>query len=397
LAGYLEGGGVDGTLGRSAEATFTSLDAEARQRVQPLLVRLAGEGEHGAPVRRRVSRTELGLDGPDGDARRRTVDAFVGQRLLTADDGTVEVAHEALFSAWPRLAAWLADDAAGRAIRDHLVPAVREWNARGRPSDELYRGSRLATALEWRTTSAPDLTSVERDFLDASEAFAETELRAARDRAAREAAGRRRTRWLAAALGVALAGSVVAGLVALDQRADAQREAKVATARELAAAAVANLEVDPELSTLLALEAVATTASADGSVLREAEEALHRAVSDLRLELTVPQGGDGLAVSRDGTRFATGGHDGTVTVWGIRNGSQLLALRGPGGAHVAFSPDGSLIATAHGDGTVRLWDGATGDELHVLRGHVGFATQPVFNRPHLGRRSGQRGNDVDRP
>ena len=379
LAGYLEAGGVDGALARSAEAAYASLDTEAQQRVQPMLVRLAGEGEQGVPVRRRVGREELGLDGPDGEARRRAVDAFLGRRLITADEDTVEVAHEALFSAWPRLAAWLADDAAGRVIRDHLVPAAREWNERGRPSDELYRGSRLATALEWRTASNPDFTGVERDFLDASEALAEADLRAARDRAAREAVGRRRTRWLAAALGVALAGSLVAGIVALDQRADAQREAQVATARELAAAAVAHLDVDPELSTLLALEAVDTTAGAGGSVLREAEEALHRAVSDLRLELTVPQGGDGLAVSPDGARLATGGHDGTVTVWDIRNGAQLLALRGPSGAQVAFSPDGSLIATAHGDGTVRLWDGDTGDELHVLRGHVGFATHPVFS------------------
>jgi WD40 repeat protein/DNA-binding SARP family transcriptional activator len=379
LAGYLAAGGVDGALARSAEATFSSLDAEARQRVQPMLVRLAGAGEQAAPVRRRVSREELGLDGPDGAARRRAIDAFVDRRLLSTGDDAVEVAHEALFAAWPRLATWLADDAAGRAIRDHLVPAAREWEERRRPTDELYRGSRLATALDWRTTSDPDLTSVEQDFLTASEALAEAELRAAQERATREATGRRRTRWLAAALGVALVGSIVTGVVAFDQRADAQREAQVAAARELAAASIANLDVDPELSTLLALEAVDTTAGAGGSVLREAEEALHRAVSDLRLELTVPQGGDGLAVSPDGARFATGGHDGTVTVWDSRNGAQLLALRGPSGAQVAFSPEGSLIATAHGDGTVRLWDGDTGDELHVLRGHVGFATHPVFS------------------
>jgi WD40 repeat protein/DNA-binding SARP family transcriptional activator len=382
LAGYLAAGGVDGALARSAEATYTSLDAEARQRVQPMLVRLAGEGEQEAPVRRRVSREELGLDGPDGEARRRVVDAFVGQRLLTADEDTVEVAHEALFSAWPRLAAWLADDAAGRAIRNHLVPTAREWHERGRPTDELYRGSRLATALDWRTTSDPDLTSVEQDFLAESEALAEAELRAARERAVREAAGRRRTRWLAAALGVALVGSIIAGVVALDQRADAQREAQVAASRELAAAAIANLDVDPELSTLLALEAVDATQGEDGTVLREAEEALHRAVSSLRLGLTVPQGGYGLAVSPDGTRFATGGDgsDSAVTVWDLETGEQRLQLSGHdgGAAAVGFSPDGVSIATTH-DSTVRLWDAVTGEQLRTLRGHGGYVTHPVFS------------------
>jgi WD40 repeat protein/DNA-binding SARP family transcriptional activator len=382
LAGYLAAGGVDGALARSAEATYTSLDAEARQRVQPMLVRLAGESERKAPVRRRVSREDLGMDGPDGQARQRAVDAFVGQRLLTADSDTVEVAHEALFTAWPRLASWLADDAAGRVIRDHLIPAAREWNQRGRPEDELYRGSRLATALDWRTTSEPDLTSVERSFLEASETLAEAELRAARERAVREAAGRRRTRWLAVALGVALVGSIIAGIVALDQRADAQREAKVAAARELAAASIANLDVDPELSTLLALEAVDATEGTGETVLREAEEALHRAVSSLRLELTVPQGGYGLAVSPDGTRFAAGsdGADSAVTVWDLETGEQQLQLVGHDGAAAAggFSPDGSLIATT-GDSTVRLWDALTGEQLRILRGHEGYVNDSVFS------------------
>jgi WD40 repeat protein/DNA-binding SARP family transcriptional activator len=384
LAGYLQAGGVDGALARSAEATYSSLDADAQQRVQPMLVRLAGPGEGGVPVRRRVSRDEIGLDGPDGPPRRRAVEAFVERRLLMADDGSVDVAHEALFSAWPRLAAWLADDAAGRAIRAHLVPAASEWAERGRPADELYRGSRLAAASEWRRTSDPDLTGIERDFLDASAAYAEAELVDANARAAREASGRRRTRRFAAGLAVALGVAIVAGGVAFQQRAEVIREARIVTARELAGAAIANLDVDPERSILLALEAVEVTRSVDGSVVREAEEALRRAVKTSRVVRTVPHGGRSIGITSDGERVITTGTDwidDNAMVWDLQTGEKLRVLRGPGvgRAIAALSPDDRHVATAHDDGTVRLWDLEAGEVLHVLRGHEGYATYPTFS------------------
>lgn len=380
LAGYLEAGGVDGALARSAESTYTSLDAEAQQRVQPLLVRMAGQGEQGVPVRRRAGREELGLDGPDGEPRSRAIDAFVDRRLLAVDENTYQVAHEALFSAWPRLAVWLADDAAGRAIRSHLVPAASEWDARERPDDELYRGSRLAAALEWRSTSDPDLTEVEGDFLEASDAHADAELRAARHRAAREAAGRRRTQWLAAALGVALLGSIVTGAVAIDQRADAQREAHVATARGLASAAMANIDIDPELSTLLALEATETARGLDSTVTRETEETLRRALLSHRLVKTFPQGHMGLAISSDGTKLATTSSDRSATVWDLETEREVLVLDEHDASvnAVAFSPDDLLIATASADGTARVWDATNGFLQHVLK-HNSPVSRVVFS------------------
>ena len=66
---------------------------------------------------RHASLAELGLVGRGRDAAE-VVDALVA-RLLTMDSATLEVAHEALLTAWPRLAEWLADDAVGRAVRRH--------------------------------------------------------------------------------------------------------------------------------------------------------------------------------------------------------------------------------------------------------------------------------------
>ena len=58
------------------------------------------------------------------------------------------MAHEALFREWPRLRGWLTEDASGRAVQRRLAPAASEWEAEGREPGLLWRGTRLAAALE---------------------------------------------------------------------------------------------------------------------------------------------------------------------------------------------------------------------------------------------------------
>jgi hypothetical protein len=68
---------------------------------------------------------------------------------------------------------------------------------------------------------------------------------------------------------LAVAGLVAGGLTlyAFDQSNRSQRQARIAAARQLAAASLANLDVDPELSVLLATAAV-NEARAHGAPLR---------------------------------------------------------------------------------------------------------------------------------
>src|SRR5262249_26016912 len=80
-----------------------------------------------------------------------------------------------------------------------------------------------------------------------------------------------------------------------------------------------------------------------------------------------------VAWSPDGQQLATGNRDGTVQVWEVASGQELLALK----AHrnslwtVAWSPDGQRLATARWDGTAKVWDAALGQELLSLKGHTG--------------------------
>ncbi len=218
--GYLATGGIRGAVARSADRLHDNLPVEQRAMLRSIMLRLVSPSADGDPVRCRVP-TRLLL----GDRQREQIVALlVRTRLVTAEADTVEIAHEALARAWPRLQSWLDEDADGLRTFRHLAATAAGWDALGRPDSELYRGSRLDTALEWRTTAQPDLTDVEAAFLDTSVAGAETERAALAVRAQREAQQNRRLRR--SLLGVALLAlaSIAAGLVAQAARADAESQ-----------------------------------------------------------------------------------------------------------------------------------------------------------------------------
>ena len=71
-----------------------------------------------------------------------------------------------------------------------------------------------------------------------------------------------------------------------------------------------------------------------------------------------------LAISPDGTRFASAGDDGVTRVWDSVTGALTAACRGHRSKvlSVAFRPDGQRLVTTSADGSVRQWDPATGQE-----------------------------------
>jgi WD40 repeat protein len=177
-------------------------------------------------------------------------------------------------------------------------------------------------------------------------------------------------------------------------RLETEAQRQLAVGRELAAAALNNLEVNPERSLLLSLYAVSATTPRSLPVLREAEEVLHRAVQASRLHLTLGSYAEsepglrmssctGVAFSPDGTRVATAsrGWFGRANVWDAATGKELLTLSGHAGRFygIAFSLDGKRLATAGGDKTAKVWDAATGKELLTLSGHTDSVNRVAFS------------------
>jgi WD40 repeat protein/DNA-binding SARP family transcriptional activator len=267
VEGYRESGGIRSAVAQSAERVYEQIDPVQRPLLRDLMLRLVTPTPEGDPVRGRVARHVVATD----DEHERLIETLVGARLVTSDERMVELAHESLVRAWPRLRDWLDDDIEGQRILRHLAEAGEAWDAMGRPDTELYRGQRLAQAVEWRERASPDLNPVERQFLAAAEAAADAERLAAEDRARHQTRVNRKLRTLLVGVGAALVVAIVAGLLAVRQADRADHTAELA-GREA------------ERADRAALEADARRVGTQALVTENVDESLLMAVAGVRLD-----------------------------------------------------------------------------------------------------------------
>jgi WD40 repeat protein len=378
LGSYGEIGGVAGALSTRAERLFREADPDWQRAVRQVFLRLVTLGEGTSDTRRRVTRSELDALEVEPETIDGVLDSFGRHRLLTFDrepstrEPTVEIAHEALLGAWSRLGTWI-DEAREDLRQDRwLARAAAEWRGSGRDPSFLLRGARLEHVEGWASFTDLAIGRPEREYIKASidrrdaDRAAEQARHEHEDRLERRS--RNRLRALVALFAVAALVAGALTIVATDQSTRAGDEATVSRARELAAAAVANVEADPERSVLLAIEAVETTRSVDGSVLPEAEGALHAAVVASRVTMTIPRVGGSVGWGPHGLVVtAESGGDQAVQVRNDRNGEVVRTVGTPSGVvtGVAVDPERPLTAVTRGDGTLTMFDGSGGEVVRV--------------------------------
>lgn len=186
------------------------------------------------------------------------------------------------------------------------------------------------------------------------------------------------------AVAITVAGLVAAGmyLVAEEQRARAEREARVALARQLAAQSLGFRERAPQRSLLLALDSVNATRSVDGDWLPVSEEVLRGALARVggtprpghTAEITAARFGNG---SRT---LVTCSADGTARVHRDPTASdRVRVLEGDGGAirHCFLDPTDRWLLTIARDRSMTLFDlAADPARAYALRRPPGMEWPP---------------------
>jgi WD40 repeat protein len=177
--GAYEGiGGVAGGLAQHAEATLERIGPERQGMVREMFRNLVtSQGTRASIARDDLLSVFAEKRAMAAEVLRDLIDA----RLLTsyetpaaeaeAGEGTgegsrhqIEVVHDSLLKAWPRLVRWQAQDEQGALLRDQLKQAAHLWGEKGRSPDVLWSGTAYQEFKLWRGRYPGTLTALEEDF-----------------------------------------------------------------------------------------------------------------------------------------------------------------------------------------------------------------------------------------
>ncbi len=344
--GYLSSGGVAGALAQHAEATLFSIGAEQEAMVREIFRNLVT----GLGTRVPMDREELLTVFPDREGATRVLSQLIDARLLTSAEHDVEVIHESLLTAWPRLVRWQTQDAEAAVLRDQLRQAARQWDERGRMDDLLWTGIAFREFALWRERYPGGLSATEQSFADS---------------AAKLADRKRRRRGIAVAALVFVAIAVAAITSSFWQ--EAKAEALRAEASKLLALGQVEIESNPTAALAYAIKSLELADTEAGRVF--ALRALQIAPTATLAPPAFVQ--DGLeimnaAFSPKGDWLATGSlrtaqlryQDGKAPV-DVQGDSASAGMRR---LEIGFTPDGrSLVSNRWGE--LRAWSVPDGNEL----------------------------------
>ncbi|MDX2078015.1 MAG: protein kinase [bacterium] len=377
LATYQQLGGISGALSRRAESIYSDLTETEQKIAQQLFLRCVTVEGGGTPTRKRVLMTTLLLNLPP-DQRpilADVVEQFTRWRLLTLDrdslsrSPTIDIAHEALISAWSRLHGWIDENRSDLRRYYQLQLLTQAWIEANHDSSFLAVGARLTEFEALLTTPFITLSADESAFISSGMALKK----------------RRENRTRLAIVMLVLFSIFASGLAlfaltqqqlaisaqaeALAERDRANTTAQISRSRELAANTLSVLDT-PDIALLLGYYATQI------SDTFEARNSLLTALQNTPNITAYAQGHEGevrgVAYSADGTWAVSAGEDRIIRVWDT-DGWQLKTTIQTNHTDIinAIAIYGDTIFSASADGTISQWggDSDTSTPIQVFLGH----------------------------
>jgi WD40 repeat protein len=370
LAGFEAAGGIDGAVVRTAEETYGALDQAQRTLAAELLLRMLSVDE--SVNRRRVDLADVRSVDPSAGV---VIDRLADARLVTVDGGTVEIAHDAMLTAWPRLRAWVDDHR--DAVRAHrkISEAARIWVESDRDPSALASGGRLGLMKAHSSvlSGVLRLSQVEKDFLRESDTQARRVARVARRRTLRQ-------RVLVASAVVAVVAAVVFAEAADQARSDATAARDTALSQRIASSVQSLRVTDPAIAAQLSIAGyrIAPTSEARSMLLESSATAVPARYLGAGSTALAASAGGGLVAVSDTS-------DGTVTLFtqsrgrlhraGVISSPPVEVDRPVSSAAkpyaLTFTPDDRVLVVGDSTATVTLWDVTTPETPVPLRSVVG--------------------------
>ncbi|MEW2194052.1 WD40 repeat domain-containing protein [Streptomyces microflavus] len=383
LTDYERTGGLESAVARSAQTAYDRLNADQQSVTKALFLRLTRTTFEGVDTSSPAARAELLAMGSSVEP---VLDAFAEERLLTLSSEMVEISHEALLSAWPKLREWLDESRTQRGVLERIHSMASVWESREERS-YLYEGLQLVAAVQAVEALGDDLMGpLDRKFLAASH------------KADRRRQTVRRTVFgtlvsLTVCLALLMAFTVQARNSAVEQR-NAAVSARLVNKSEGA------LDTDPTGGRLdsLAAHAIAPTSVTTryGLINASANRLLAVIPTDDIWITAVALNDDGSTLAFGG--FGTRGDGGTIGVADVRSHKitrrrqsatpssvvfdstgRVRSSAGESTDAVAVSGDGTTRAARQKDGSVVLTEKATGTRVGSIDAFGGSGSPLALN------------------
>lgn len=383
IHGYTEIEGVKGALQRWADQFYTSLSTIDQTFLKELIGELVQIGDAGEVTRRRASWQRLRAIAASQAQLDRIIGRLVYQRLLVADDKTVEVAHEALLSESRLIQGWIEENWESIRLQQRLETYCQEWQEHDRSESYLLDAGRLAAIDEWIEKKQPRLMSIDQEFIEKSRERRDRQFQAQleQERRLREEAERRelvelekkleaearaeaekRGKQIALVAGVLAVFASGLGIIALLRQGEVRQQQAISVGT-LVGKAEQLLETHNHLEALIASVEALKAFQVMGRNNPKELQNLYAVMSKVyeRNRIVRHKGGvNEIAVSTDGKLLASVGIDNFVSVWDIETDTPLFSKQAhdPYKAVIAlrFSPNGKLLASSGKDKVIKIWN-----------------------------------------